>query len=137
MFDKGTMRLMVRCSTHSRMIEEDSVVEIEVGSDEADTVGRPKSVTPTNGKRTGTIPESLVEGGSTPSDRAIVTTRSNAGTVENTTTMKRSAGKRYETRLQLADSSRTTHRIPTTTIIAECLQITPQIPTKETVAECS
>ena len=64
---------MVRCSTHSRMIEEDLAVEIEVGSNEVDMVDRPKSVTPTNGKRTGTIPESSIEGGAIPQGREIVT----------------------------------------------------------------
>ena len=56
---EGTMRLMVRCSTHSQTIEEDLAVEIEVGSDEADTVVRPKSVTFINGKTTERVPESL------------------------------------------------------------------------------
>ena len=54
------------------MIEEDSIMEIEVGLDE--TVGRPKSVTPTNGKRTRIVLESSAEGGATPPDRAIITT---------------------------------------------------------------
>ena len=94
-----------------------SVVEIEVDPDKAVMVVRLKSVTTTNGKRTGKVPESLVEGGVITLDRPIVTTRSNAGTMENTTTMKRSVGKRYETQLQLADNSRTTHRTPTTKIV--------------------
>ena len=118
---KGATHQRVKCSTPSWMIEEISAVEIEVDSDKAVMIGRLKSVTPTNGKRTGMVPESLAEGGVITPDRPIVTIRSNAGTVENTATMKRSAGKRYETRLQLANSSQTTHRTPTTTIVTECL----------------
>ena len=119
-FDKGTMRLMVRCSTHSRMIEEDSAMEIEVGSDEADTVRRPKSVTSINGKQTKIVPESSAEGEATSPDRAIVTARSNAGIVENKATMKRSVGKRHETQLRPANNSQTTLRILTVTIMAGC-----------------
>ena len=91
--DKGATHQRVKCFTPSRMIEETLAVEIEVDSDKAVMVGRLKSVTPTNGKRTGTVPESLAEGGVITPDRPIVTTRSNAGTVENTTTMKRSGRK--------------------------------------------
>ena len=103
------------------MKEETSAVEIEVNSDKAVMAGRLKGETPTNGKRTETVPESLVEGGVITPDHPSVTTRLNAGTTENTATMKRSAGKRYETRLQLADNSQITHRTPTTTIVVECL----------------
>ena len=61
--NKGATHQRVKCSTPSRMIEEISVVEIEVDSDKAVMVGRLKSVTPTNGKRIGMVPESLAEGG--------------------------------------------------------------------------
>ena len=118
--DKGAMHHMVRCSTLNRMIEEDSTEEIEVNSAEGDRVSRPEDTTLTNGKMIRAMPDSSVEGGAILSDRAIVTTRSNAGIVENSVTMKRSAEKRYETRLRLADNSRTTLRIPTTTIVAGC-----------------
>ena len=101
--DKGTMYQRVKCSTPSRMIEETSSVEIEVNSDKAVMAGRLKGETPTNGKRTGTFPESLVE--VITSVHPSVTTHPNADSVENTATMKRSAGKRHATRLQLADSS--------------------------------
>ena len=119
--DKGAMHQRVNFSTPSQMIGEILAVEVEVDSDKAVLDSRLKSVTPTNGKRTGTVPENLAKGGVITPDRSIVTTRSNAGTVENTATMERSAGKRYETQLQLTDSSRTMHRTPTTTIVTECL----------------
>ena len=53
--DKGAMHPMVKCSTPSRMIEEDSVEETEVYSTEGDGVSRPENTTPTNGKTMGTI----------------------------------------------------------------------------------
>ena len=43
------------------MIEGISAVEIEVDLDKVIMVGRLKSVTPTNGKLTGTIPQSLAK----------------------------------------------------------------------------
>ena len=119
--DKGATHQRVKCSTPSQMIEGVSVVEIEADPDKVVMVGRLKSVTPTNGKRIGTVPESLAEGGVITPGRPSVTTRSNAGTVENTTTMNRSAKKRHETRLQRADSSQTTHQTPTMMIVAGCL----------------
>ena len=102
---------------HSRMTEGVLVVEIEAHLDKAIMVSRLKSVTPTNGKQTGTVPKSLAEGGAVTPDRPIVTTCSNEGTVKNTATMKRNAEKRYETRLERAGSSQTTHRTLTTTIV--------------------
>ena len=101
---KGATHQRVKCSTPSRMIEEISSVEIEANSNRAVMAGRLKSVTPTNGNRTGMVPESLAEGGVITPDHPSVTTHPNAGTTENTATMKRSARKRHETRLQLADS---------------------------------
>ena len=121
MSDKGEMHQTVKFSTTSRMIEEISTVEIEVDPDKAIIVRRLKSVTPTNGKRTRMVQESLVEGGVIMPDHPSVTTHPNADTVENTATMKRSAGKRHATWLQLANSSQITHRTPTTTIEAECI----------------
>ena len=96
-------------------------MEIEVNSDKGEMAERHKSATPTNGKRTGMVLESLVEGGVITPDHPSVITHPNAGTMENMATMKRSAGKRYETRLQLVNSSQTTHRTPTTTIVTEYL----------------
>ena len=90
---KGATQRRVKFSTPSRMIEGILVVEIEVDPDKVVMVGRLKSVTPTNGWRTGTVQESLAEQGVITPDQPIVTTRSNAGTVENTTTMKRSGRK--------------------------------------------
>ena len=103
------------------MIEEDSTEEIEVDLAEGDRVSRLENATLTNGKTIGEMLESSAKGGAILPDRAIVTTRSNLGTVENSVIMKRSAEKRYETRLRLADNSLTTHQILTTTIKAECL----------------
>ena len=103
------------------MIEEILAVEIEVDLDKAVIVSRLKSVIPTNVKQTGIVPKSLAEGGLITPDRSSVTTCSNAGTAENTTTMKRCVGKRHETRLQLTNNSETMHRAPTTTIVAGCL----------------
>ena len=54
-FGKETICLMVKFSTPSRMREEDLTKEIEIDSDEAGTVGQPKSATRTIGKKTGTI----------------------------------------------------------------------------------
>ena len=118
---KGATHQRVICSTPSPMIEDVLDVEMEVDSDKADTVDRPKSITPANGKRTRVTLESSAEWGVILLDQAIVTARLNKGIVENLATTKRSAKRRSESRLQPADSSRTMHRIPTTTIIAECL----------------
>ena len=119
--DNGTTHQRVKYSTPSRMIEGVLLVEIEVDSDKAIMVGRLKSVTPSNGKRTRMVPKSLAEGGVITPDRLNVTTSSNVDNVENTATMKRSARKRNETQLLLDDSSETTHQTPTTTIVAGCL----------------
>ena len=64
------------------MIEEILAVEIEVNSDKAVIAGRLKSITPTNGKRTGMVLESLAEGGAITPDHPSVTTRSNASIVD-------------------------------------------------------
>ena len=101
--DKGATHQRVKCSTPSRMIEEILAVEIEVDSDKAVMVGRLKSVTPTNGTRTGMVSESLAEGGVITPDRPSVITCSNAGTVENTATMKRSVGDSASTGQQLTN----------------------------------
>ena len=82
---------------------------------------RLKGETHTNGKRTGMVPESLVEGGVITPDHPSVTTHPNADIVENTATMKRSAGRRHVTRLEQADNSQITHQTPTTMIVAECI----------------
>ena len=120
MTDKGATCRKVKSSTPSRMREGTSVVEIEVNSDKAVMAGRLKDETPTNGKWTGTLPDSLTEGGVITPDHPSVITHPNASTVENMATMKRSAGKRHATRPQQADNSQITHRTPTTTIVAEC-----------------
>ena len=75
------------------MIEETSAAEIQVNSDKAVMAVRLKGETPTNGKRTETVPESLVEGGVIMPNHPSVITHPNADTVENTATIKRSAGK--------------------------------------------
>ena len=76
------------------MIEETWTAEIEVNSDTAVMASRLKGKIPTNGKRTETVPENSVEGGVITPDHPSVTTHLNVDTVENTSTMKRSAGKR-------------------------------------------
>ena len=63
MLDKGAMHQRLIWSTPSRMIEEISAVEIEVDPNKAVMVGQLKSVTPTNGKRIGTVTKSLAEEG--------------------------------------------------------------------------
>ena len=85
---------MVICSTPSRIIEEILAVETEVVLDKAIMIGGIKGVTPTSGKRTGTGPESLAEGGVITPDRAIAETQSSAGTAENPATTKKSTGRR-------------------------------------------
>ena len=95
MADKGATRRKVKCSTPSQMREGTSAVEIEVNADRAVVAGRLKGETPTNGKRTATALESLVEGEVITPDHPSVTTHPNADTVENTATMKRSAEKRH------------------------------------------
>ena len=71
----------VKCSTPSLMIEEISVMEIEVDPNKAVMIGRIKSVTLTNRKQTGTMLEGLAEEGVITPNRSIITTRSNARTV--------------------------------------------------------
>ena len=99
------------------MIEETLAVEIEVNSERGVMADRLKSITSTNGKQTGMVPESLTEGGIITPDHPGVTTHPNAGTMEN---MATSAGKRRVTRSQLSDNSQTTLLTPTTTIVVEC-----------------
>ena len=106
--NKGVMHPMVRCSTPSWMIEEDLAELIEVDSAEGNMVSRLKNATPTNGKTMGTILRSLVEGGAILPDRPIATIT------------KRSAKRRNESQLQLADNSRSMPRIPIMTIMAVC-----------------
>ena len=82
-------------------------------------VDRPKSVNPTNGKQTGTVPGSSVEGGVIMPDQPIVETQSNAGITKNSATTKKSVERR-NTRLYLADNLRITPRIETIATVAEC-----------------
>ena len=79
-----------------------------------------KSVTPTNGKQTETVPESSAEGEVITLDQSIATTKLNAGTMENATTMKRNAERRNEIPLRPVNNSRIMLRTPTTIIVAEC-----------------
>ena len=94
------------------MIQKNLAVQIEANSDRVVMAGRLKSVTPTDGKRIAMVAESWQKG-----ELSHQTIHEEG----NTVTMKRSAGKKHETRHQLTDSSQTTHQTPTTTIIAECL----------------
>ena len=80
-----------KCYIRTSMEEEDKAAEGEVDSAKADTT---KSVTPTNGKRTETAPESSAEGGVITPDQATVGTQLSAGTAENPATTKRSVGRR-------------------------------------------
>ena len=91
------------------MIEETSAAEIEVNSDKDVMADRLKDKTPTNGKWTGTVLESLDEGGVITPDHPSVTTHPNVNIVENTATTKRITRRRHVTRLQLADNSQIMH----------------------------
>ena len=68
------MHSMVRCSSPSRTIEEDSTEEIEVDSAKGERVSRVENITLTIGKLTGTILGSLAERGAILTDQAITTT---------------------------------------------------------------
>ena len=63
MHDKGAMQLMVRCSTPSRTIEEDSAEEVGFDLAEGDRVSRPENTTPIIGKLMGVILGSSTKGG--------------------------------------------------------------------------
>ena len=88
-------------------MEEILVVEIEANSDRVVMAGRIKRLTPTNGKWTRIVLESLAEGGVILLNQATKIARSNAGIVKNLATTKRSAERRNESRLQPVDNSRT------------------------------
>ena len=120
MHDKGAMQLMVRCSTPSRTIEEDSDEEIEVDSAEGDRGNWHENTTPTIGKSIREILGSSVEGGAILPVRAIATTRSNAGIEENSATTKRSVEISNESRLRLVNNSQITPWIPIIMIMLEC-----------------
>ena len=111
--DQDAMRQTVRCSTSSQKREDDSIEETMVVSDEVDMVNQPESTTRTIGKRLGTHQGCSAEGGAMLPDHVAKSTQSNAGRVENLATTKRSAERRNESRLRLADNSRTIPQILT------------------------
>ena len=75
------------------MIEEILVMITEVIPNKVVMIGEIKSITLSNGKRTGMVLESSVEGGVITLDQAIAEAQSSVGTAESPATMK-SAGRR-------------------------------------------